>query len=149
MERNWKMKMWTSGPSNNVHTQRTPLQYRVTLHRATRTTRVKALDEIYKIYRLFSFFSFFFTARRDWGAIWKTNRRKSWVLGGSGAQAIHVELYKSDRHATKHTWFARHHEYRIHAEIWRTPRTENACFVALPVCPLWFCTHTHWDTNML
>ena len=54
------MKTLTSGRSNNVDTQRTHLQYRVTL--ATRTTlasfffgyyachtRLKALDEIYKI----------------------------------------------------------------------------------------------------
>ena len=27
-----EMKIWTTDRSNNVHTQRTPLQYRVTLH---------------------------------------------------------------------------------------------------------------------
>ena len=43
----------------------------------------------------------------------KTNRRKSWVLWGPGAQAIHVKLYKSDRHATKHTWFASYQKYKL------------------------------------
>ena len=40
------MKIWTNDRSNNVHTQRTPLEHRATLH------RWKALDEIYKIYIL-------------------------------------------------------------------------------------------------
>ena len=38
MERNWKMKIWTSERSNNVHTQRNPLEQRATLHHAPRTT---------------------------------------------------------------------------------------------------------------
>ena len=45
MERNWKMKMWTSGRSNNAHTQRTPPQYRVTLHRASILWRHFSLGE--------------------------------------------------------------------------------------------------------
>ena len=54
------MKIWTTDRSNNVHTQRTSLQYRATLHRTTRITLAsllfgryachwKALDEIYKV----------------------------------------------------------------------------------------------------
>ena len=31
------MKIWTNDRSNNVHTQKAPLQYRATLHRTTRT----------------------------------------------------------------------------------------------------------------
>ena len=31
------MKIWTNNRSNNVHTQRTPLRHRATLHRTTRT----------------------------------------------------------------------------------------------------------------
>jgi hypothetical protein len=31
------MKIWTNNRSNNVHTQKAPLQYRATLHRTTRT----------------------------------------------------------------------------------------------------------------
>jgi hypothetical protein len=31
-----KMKIWTSERSNHVHTQRTSLEYRATLHRATK-----------------------------------------------------------------------------------------------------------------
>ena len=38
MERDWKMKNWTKDRSNNVHTQRTPLRHRATLHRTTRIT---------------------------------------------------------------------------------------------------------------
>ena len=37
------MKIWTTDRSNNVHTQRTPLQYRATLHRTTRITLASLL----------------------------------------------------------------------------------------------------------
>ena len=37
------MKIWTNNRSNNVHTQRTPLQYRATLHRTTRITLASLL----------------------------------------------------------------------------------------------------------
>ena len=37
------MKIWTNDRSNNVHTQRTPLQHRATLHRTTRTTLASLL----------------------------------------------------------------------------------------------------------
>ena len=73
------MKIWTNDRSNNVHTQKAPLQHRATIHCATRTTLAslcfgcypcllyflyplisrrglfatwKVLDEIYKIYML-------------------------------------------------------------------------------------------------
>ena len=37
------MKIWTNNRSNNVHTQRTPRQYRATLHRTTRITLASLL----------------------------------------------------------------------------------------------------------
>ena len=37
------MKIWTNDRSNNVHTQKAPLQYRATLHRTTRTTLASLL----------------------------------------------------------------------------------------------------------
>ena len=37
------MKIWTNDRSNNVHTQRTPLQHRATLHRTTRITLASLL----------------------------------------------------------------------------------------------------------
>ena len=43
MERDWKMKIWTKDRSNNVHTQRTPLRHRATLHRTTRITLASLL----------------------------------------------------------------------------------------------------------
>ena len=38
------MKMWTSERSNNVHTQRNPLEQRATLHHAPRTTLASLLE---------------------------------------------------------------------------------------------------------
>ena len=43
MGKDWKMKIWTTDRSNNVYTQRTPLQYRATLHRTTRITLASLL----------------------------------------------------------------------------------------------------------
>ena len=37
------MKIWTNDRSNNVHTQRTPLRHRATLHRTTRITLASLL----------------------------------------------------------------------------------------------------------
>ena len=37
------MKIWTNERSNNVHTQRTPLEHRATLHRTTRITLASLL----------------------------------------------------------------------------------------------------------
>ena len=43
MEINWKMKIGQVYVAYNVHTQRTPVKYRATLHRATRTTLASLL----------------------------------------------------------------------------------------------------------
>ena len=61
------MKIWTNNRSNNVHTQKAPLQYRATLHR----TRWKALAEIYTKHSFAPFFNlnFFVKNRQNFFAI--------------------------------------------------------------------------------
>ena len=51
------MKIWTNDRSNNVHTQRTPLQHRATLHRTTRTTLTSLLFGRYACLLCFPLFS--------------------------------------------------------------------------------------------